>query len=272
MSIDPSAVIHRTAEVSKGAVVGPEVQIGPFCVIGSEVTLGRGVVVKSHAVISGWTGVGAETIIFPFACVGEIPQDLKFRGERTRLVIGERNRIREGATLNCGTELGGGVTTVGDDCLFMTGSHVGHDCRVGNGVVMANHASLGGHCEISDNVIIGGLSGVHQFVRIGKGAIIGAVTMVRRDVIPYGLVQGPAGELEGLNLVGLRRRNADGSEIRKLRSAFDHLSGGGKPFSDLVIELQGSGGLVGDIVEFVNGQTDRSYLVPRKRSGAEDVS
>ena len=271
MPIDPSAVIHPAAEVSEGAIVGPEVNVGPFCVIGPEVSLGPRVVVKSHAVVTGWTEVGEETVIFPFACVGEIPQDLKYRGERTRLIVGKRNRIREGATLNSGTGLGGGVTSVGDDCLFMTGSHVGHDCRVGNGVIMANHASLGGHCEIADNVIIGGLSGVHQFVRIGKGAIIGAVTMVRRDVIPYGLVQGPAGELEGLNLIGLRRRNTDSAQVRQLRKAFDHMSGGGKPFVDLVIELEGSGGLVGDVVDFVSDQTDRSYLLPRNRSGAEDV-
>ena len=271
MPIDPSAVIHHAAEVSEGAVIGPEVNVGPFCVIGPEVSLGPRVVVKSHAVVTGWTEVGEGTVIFPFACVGEIPQDLKYRGERTRLVVGKRNRIREAATLNSGTGLGGGVTSVGDDCLFMTGSHVGHDCNVGNGVIMANHASLGGHCEIADNVIIGGLSGIHQFVRIGKGAIIGAVTMVRRDVIPYGLVQGPAGELEGLNLVGLRRRNTDAAEIKQLRQAFDRISCGGRPFIDLVIELEGSGGLVGDLVDFVSNQTDRSYLLPRKRSGAEDA-
>ena len=274
MAVAPSAVIHPTAQVSDGAEIGPDVQVGPYSTVGPEVRLDAGVVVKSHAVVTGWTDVGEESVVFPFACVGEIPQDLKYRGERTRLVIGRRNRIRESATLNCGTELGGGITTVGDDCLFMTGAHVGHDCTVGNGVVMANYASLGGHCEICDNVIIGGLSGVHQFVRIGIGAIIGAVTMVRRDVIPYGLVQGPAGELEGLNLVGLRRRKADGKEIRRLRQAFEHVSGGDRPFADLVMELQGgdySGKLVEDVVSFVAGHTDRSYLVPRKRTNADEA-
>ena len=268
MTIAQSATIHRTADVAAGAVIGGGTSVGPFCVIGPDVALGDNVVVKSHAVITGWTEIGDFTVVFPFACVGEIPQDLKYQGERTRLIIGKRNRIREGATLNGGTRLGGGVTRVGNDCLFMTGTHVGHDCRVGDGVIMANHASLGGHCVIGDNVIIGGLSGVHQFVRIGKGAIIGAVTMVRRDVIPHGFVQGPAGELEGVNLVGLRRRGADGGDIRNLRSAYNELAECDRPMAEKVLDLQNSGDrgrLVDDVIEFVREDTGRSLLRPLKR-------
>jgi len=212
-------VIHPSAVVEPGATIGPGCRIGPFCVIGPEVTLAEGVEVKSHAVVTGWTDVGPGTVIFPFAVVGEIPQDLKFAGERTRLEIGARCRIREGATLNTGTTGGGGVTRVGDDCLFMTGAHVGHDAQLGNRVILANQAAIAGHCILGDDVIVGGLSGVHQFVRIGRGAIIGAVTMVVNDVMPHGLVQGPRGDLEGLNLVGLKRRGVNRAEITALRAA-----------------------------------------------------
>lgn len=216
--------IHPSAVVEPGATIGPGCQIGPFSLIGPEVTLGAGVIVKSHAVITGWTDIGEGCVIFPFACVGEIPQDLKFAGERTRLIVGARCRIREGATLNTGTAGGGGITQVGDDCLFMTGAHVGHDVRVGNGVILANQAALAGHCVIGDRVIIGGLSGVHQHVRVGAGAIIGAVTMVVSDVMPYGLVQGPRGVLDGLNLVGLKRRGLDRAEIGAMRAAYAELA------------------------------------------------
>ena len=152
---------------------------------------------KSHAVITGWTEIGEESVIFPFATVGEVPQDLKYAGEHTRLVVGKRCRIREAATLNTGTEGGGGVTRVGDDVLIMTGAHVGHDAQIGDRVILVNHVAVAGHCVLGDDVIVGGLSGIHQWVRIGQGAIIGAVTMVTNDVIPYGLVQGPRGELDG---------------------------------------------------------------------------
>jgi UDP-N-acetylglucosamine acyltransferase len=206
MTISPEAVIHPSAIVEPGAQIGTGCRIGPFCVIGAEVSLGAGVTVKSHAVVTGWTEVGEGSTIWPFATVGEVPQDLKFKGEHTRLVVGARCRIREGATLNIGTEGGGGVTRVGDDCLIMTGAHVGHDAQIGNRVILVNNVAIAGHCVLGDDVIVGGLSGVHQFVRIGRGAIIGAVTMVTNDVLPYGLVQGPRGELDGLNLVGLKRR------------------------------------------------------------------
>ena len=163
--------IHPSAVVDPAATIGEGCDIGPFCLIGPEVTLHARVTVKSHAVITGWTEVGDETVIFPFACVGEVPQDLKYQGERTRLIVGARCRIREGATLNTGTAGGGGVTRVGDDCLFMTGAHVGHDAQLGSRVILANQAAIAGHCQIGDDVIVGGLSGVHQFVRVGRGAV-----------------------------------------------------------------------------------------------------
>ena len=165
------AEIHPSAIVEPGAVIGEGCKIGPFALIGPEVTLGRDVVVKSHAVVTGLTEVGEGTVIFPFAVVGEVPQDLKYRGERTRLIVGARCRIREGATLNCGTEGGGGVTRVGDDCLLMTGAHVGHDATLGNRVILANQAAIAGHCWIGDDVIVGGLSGVHQWVRVRRRAV-----------------------------------------------------------------------------------------------------
>ncbi|MCY4007635.1 MAG: acyl-ACP--UDP-N-acetylglucosamine O-acyltransferase [Rhodobacteraceae bacterium] len=265
MAIAESASVHSTAIIEPGARIGDHCQIGPYCMVGANVTLRPGVHVKSHAVVTGQTEIGEDTVIFPFACVGEIPQDLKYRGENTELRIGKRNRIREGATLNLGTEGGGGLTQVGDDCLFMTGAHVGHDCKVGDRVVLANQAALGGHCVIGDDVIIGGLAGVHQYVRIGTGAIIGAVCIVRRDVIPYGLVQGKGATLDGLNLIGLRRRDEDKQSIADLQKAYRQLVDSPDPFLQSVASL-GQGGprsaLVDDVIQFVNTGSGRSYLTP----------
>ena len=271
MAINPSASVHESAVVSPEAKIGANSTVGPFSVIGPEVTIGPDVKVKSHAVITGWTDIGQGTVVFPYACIGEIPQDIKYSGERTQLIVGQRNRIREGVTMNVGTHHGGGITVVGDDCLFMTGAHVGHDVRVGNGVIMANQAALGGHCVIEDNVIIGGLAGIHQFVRVGRGAIIGALTMVRRDVIPYALVQGPAGSLEGLNLIGLRRRGVKKREIAALQESFRELASLNGPFRDRVIAVQNgncTSALFADIAEFVLEESDRSFLAPKANPNA----
>jgi UDP-N-acetylglucosamine acyltransferase len=263
--IDATASIHPTAIVDPGAVVGAGVTIGPFAVIGPEVTLSPGVTVKSHAVITGWTDIGPDTTIFPFATVGEVPQDLKYAGERTRLSVGARCRIREGATLNTGTMGGGGVTRVGDDCLIMTGAHVGHDAQIGNRVILVNQVAIAGHCQLGDDVIVGGLSGVHQFVRIGRGAIIGAVTMVTNDVIPYGLVQAPRGELDGLNLVGLKRRGVERSEITALRAAYQMLAQGEGTFLDRARRLsdETDSRHVRELTEFILSASDRSFLTPK---------
>jgi UDP-N-acetylglucosamine acyltransferase len=265
MNIDPDAQIHPSAVIEDGAIIAAGCKVGPFCVVGADVRLAQNVVLKSHVVISGLTEIGEATEIFPFANIGDIPQDLKFAGEKTQLTVGARNRIREGVTMNSGTMGGGGVTRVGDDCLFMTGAHVGHDAQVGCNVIVANQSAIAGHCLIEDNVIIGGLSGVHQFVRIGRGAIIGAVTMVTNDVIPYGLVQGPRGTLDGLNLVGLKRRGVAKDDITALRAAYQALAQGEGAFQERARRLSDenpNSPYVRDVVEFVLGGSERSFLTP----------
>jgi UDP-N-acetylglucosamine acyltransferase len=219
---------------------------------------------KSHVIVTGVTEIGEDTVVFPFAVIGEIPQDLKFRGEKTRLQIGARNRIREHVTMNCGTEGGGGVTRVGDDGLFMAGCHVAHDAQIGDRVILVNNVAVAGHCVLEDDVIVGGLSGVHQWVRIGRGAIIGALTMVTNDVIPYGLVQAPRGKLDGLNLVGLKRRGVSRADITALRAAFQMLAQGEGAFADRAKRLgdETQSPYVREIVEFILGDSDRHFLTP----------
>lgn len=258
------AVVHPTAVVEDGAELGQDCVIGPLCVVGADVVLGDRVELKSHVVVTGKTRIGEDTVIFPFAVIGEIPQDLKFKGEDSRLEVGARNRIREHVTMNAGTEGGGGLTSVGDDGLFMAGCHVAHDAQIGNRVIVVNSAAVAGHCVLEDDVIIGGLSGIHQWVRIGRGAIIGAVTMVTNDVIPYGLVQAPRGELHGLNLVGLKRRGVARSDITALRAAFQMLAQGDGTFHERVERLgnETDSAQVRELVDFVLGDTDRSFLVP----------
>lgn len=263
--IDPTAQIHPSAVVEEGAIVGPDCVIGAFCYIGPEVKLGARTELRSHVVITGQTSMGDDNVVFSFAVIGEIPQDKKFDGEKTRLEIGARNRIREHVTMNTGTQGGGGLTKVGDDGLFMAGCHIAHDVNIGNNVIVVNSAALAGHCIIEDDVIIGGLSGIHQFVRIGKGAIIGAVSMVTNDVIPHGLVQGPRGQLDGLNLVGLKRKGVARRDITALRAAFQMLAQGDGAFQDRARRLSEDtdSAYVREVVDFVLGTSDRSFLTPR---------
>jgi len=258
-------MIHPSAVIEAGARIDPTARIGPFCVVGPDVVIGPEVELKSHVVVTGHTSIGAGTIVFPFAVIGEVPQDLKFKGEASRLEIGERNRIREHVTMNCGTEGGGGVTRIGHDGLFMAGCHIAHDAHIGDRVIVVNSAAIAGHCRLEDDVIVGGLAGIHQFVRIGRGAIIGAVTMVTNDVIPYGLVQAPRGELDGLNLVGLKRRGVQRSDITALRAAFQMLAQGEGTFHDRADRLgkETDSDYVREIVAFVLGDSDRSFLTPR---------
>lgn len=265
MTISPDARIHPAACIEPGAVIGAGVEVGPFSLIGAEVTLAEGVIVKSHAVVTGWTDIGAGTVVFPFATVGEVPQDLKFNGERTRLIVGKLCRIREGATLNTGTTGGGGVTRIGNNCLLMTGAHVGHDAVLGDRVILANQVAIAGHCVIGDDVIIGGLSGIHQYVRIGRGAIIGAVTMVTNDVVPFGLVQGPRGELDGLNLVGLKRRGVERVDITAMRAAYQMLAQGEGTFLDRTRRLaeETDSAYVKEMTDFILAASDRSFLTPK---------
>ncbi len=264
MSVDPTASVHPGAIVEDGAVIGPGASVGPFAVIGPRVRLGAGVEVRSHVVVTGATEVGEDSVIFPFAVIGEVPQDLKYGGEDTRLTVGRRTRIREHVTINTGTAQGGGVTRVGDDCLIMAGAHVAHDAQVGDRVILVNNAALAGHCVIGDDAILGGLSGVHQWVRIGQGAIIGALTMVTNDVIPHALVQGPRGELDGLNLVGLKRRGVAREDITALRAAFQTLRQGEGAFQDRARRLgeDSTSPHVREIVDFVLAESDRGFLTP----------
>jgi len=256
--------IHPSAVIEDGAQIGDNARIGPFCFIGSEVTLGDRVTLKSHVVVTGKTDIGSDTEVFSFSVLGEIPQDLKFKGEKTKLVIGARNRIREHVTMNTGTQGGGGLTSIGDDCLFMAGSHIAHDVRIANRVILVNSVAIGGHCVLDDDVIVGGLSGIHQNVRVGQGAIIGAVTMVAKDVIPYGLVQAPRGELDGLNLVGLKRKGVPRADIMALRAAFQMLAQGDGTFQERSRRLgdETDSEYVKKIIDFVTGDTERSFMTP----------
>lgn len=256
--------IHPSAVIEEGAKIGQDCVIGPFCVVGPNVVLGDRVELKSHVVVTGNTSVGEDTVIFNFAVVGEIPQDKKFGGEETRLEIGARNRIREHVTINTGTAGGGGVTRIGNDGLFMAGCHVAHDAQVGDRVIVVNSVAIAGHVVLEDDVIVGGLAGVHQWVRIGRGAIIGGLAKVTHDVIPYGLVNSDSGVLAGLNLVGLKRAGLPRTEISALRAAFKELAEGQGTFLERIERLAESAesAHVQEIVEFVRAHSDRSFLTP----------
>jgi len=212
--------IHPSAVVDPGAEIAESASIGPYCVVGPDVVLAEKVVLHAHVVVAGRTHIGAETAIFPFASIGHPPQDLKYRGEPSELVIGAGNIIREHVTMNPGTEGGGMITRVGDGCLFMTGAHVAHDCIIEDHVIMANNATLGGHVVLGEHAIIGGLSAVHQFTRIGRHAMIGGMSGVEQDVIPYGSALGDRARLSGLNIVGLKRRGFSRKDIHALRTAY----------------------------------------------------
>jgi len=212
--------IHSGAIVDPSAKIGANVSIGPFCCVGPDVELADGVTLASHVSISGQTRIGSGTRIFPFASLGSEPQDLKYHGERSELIIGSNNVIREHVTMNPGTEGGGLVTKIGNNCLFMVGSHVAHDCQISDHAILVNNATLAGHVEVGEWAIVGGLSAVHQFVRIGKHAMIGGMTGVENDVIPYGSVIGNRARLSGLNIVGIKRRNFSRDEIHDLRKAY----------------------------------------------------
>lgn len=262
-----TVTIHPTALVDTAAKLGVGVTVGPFCVVGPHVELGDGVRLISHVVVDGRTSIGAGTEIYPFASIGLQPQDLKFHGEPSELVIGARNQIREHVTMNPGTEGGGMITRVGDDGLFMMGSHVAHDCIVGDHVIMANNATLGGHVTLGDYVIIGGLSAVRQFVRIGAHAMIGGMSGVENDVIPYGLVMGDRARLAGLNLIGLERRGFKKDDIHALRAAYRMLFGPEGTFAERVEEVGrdfGSRVLVEDILTFIRAKEARSLCQPRE--------
>jgi len=212
--------IHPTAIVEDGARLGDGVAVGPFSIVGADVSLGDGVELASHVVVTGRTTVGARTRIFPFASIGHQPQDLKYKGEPSTLAIGTDCLIREGVTINPGTEGGGMTTTVGNACAFLANSHVGHDCHVGNNVIFSNNVMLVGHCEVGDFAIIGGGAAVIQFARVGAHSFLGGMSGLEQDLIPYGMALGNRAHLSGLNIIGLQRRNFSRSEIHDLRRAY----------------------------------------------------
>lgn len=258
--------VHPTAIVDKGARLGREVTIGPYCIVGPDVELGDQVAFVSHVVVAGRTKIGAGTRIYPFASIGHPPQDLKYKGEPSELVIGVNNVIREHVTMNPGTEGGGMITRVGDNCLFMVGAHVAHDCIIGNNVIMANNATLGGHVQVGDFAILGGLSAVHQFVRIGPHAMIGGMSGVENDIIPYGSAMGDRAHLSGLNIVGMKRRGFSRDDIHVLRTAYRLLFAQEGTMSERVEDVESiyrdNEGVM-DIVQFVRGSSQRAVCQPK---------
>lgn len=257
--------IHSTAIVDSSATVGENVVIGPYCSVGPDVVLGDGVRLHSHVVVVGHTALGANTHVYPFASIGHPPQDLKYQGEPSELIIGANNIIREHVTMNPGTEGGGMLTRVGNNCLFMMSSHVAHDAKVGNHVVFANNATLGGHVEIEDYVILGGLSAVHQFCRVGRHAMVGGMSGVEQDVIPYGSVMGNRARLAGLNIVGLKRRGFSRGDITALRKAYRLLFAEEGTMAERladVSEMYKEHEAVMDIVKFIRSDSSRAICQP----------
>jgi UDP-N-acetylglucosamine acyltransferase len=264
-----NTIIHPTAIIEDGAKIGEGCQIGPYCIVGPHVVLGDNITLKSHVVVDGRTTIGEDTIIYPFASIGTAPQDLKYHGEKSELIIGKNNTIREHATMNPGTESGAMKTIVGDNCLFMMATHVAHDCVVGDNVIMANNATLGGHVSVGDRVLIGGLAAVHQWVRIGSFAVIGGMSGVESDVIPFGRVKGERASLAGLNLVGLERGGFDKAQIKLIQKAFKVIFGGEGNLDDRlknVAKDNQDDQLIGQIVDFAQNRERFGLCQPEKKS------
>ncbi len=257
-------MIHKTAIIDSNAKIFKNVTIGPYSVIGPDVEIGEDTVVQSHVNITGNTVIGKNNKIYPFASIGNDPQDLKFKGEKTSLEIGHNNKIREYVTINPGTEGGGGKTKVGNNCLFMVSSHIAHDCIVGDNVILANNVPLGGHAHVDDNAIIGGNSAVQQFTRVGKFAMIGGMCGVVRDVIPYGIAHGNRSILQGLNLIGLRRKNIPNKEIFSLSEAYEIIFKNEnltENLSNLSNDLR-KNELVSELVNFIEKDKKRPICTP----------
>jgi len=261
------AAIHPTAIVASGAKLEEGVEIGPYCIVGDAVTLGRNVRLLSHVVVAGVTDIGADSVIHAFANVGGPPQHLAHKGEPTRLVIGPRNIVREHASLHTGTASGRGVTTVGSDGLLMANSHVAHDCVVGDHVVLAQGAILGGHVTVGDYVFLGGLAAVHQFTRVGRYAFVGGLAAVTKDVIPYGSVWGNHAHLEGLNLVGLKRRGFSRETIVAMRSAYRLMMADEGTFQERLEDTAQTfrdTPEVMEIVDFIRSEANRPLCLPER--------
>ncbi len=257
-------MIHNSSVIDKKAKIGKNVKIGPFCYVGPEVQISDEVELISNVHIEGNTKIGKKTKIFPFASIGTIPQDLKYKGESSILEIGENNTIREYVTINPGTKGGGEKTIVGDNCLLMISSHIAHDCNVGNDVVIANNVPLGGHVTIEDSVIIGGNSAVQQFTRIGRLAMIGGMTGVLKDVIPFGLSFGNRNYLRGINLIGLKRKKYDSKKIMELGTAFKKIFSS-KNLHENLSKINGEykgNDLVAEVINFISKDKKRPICTP----------
>ncbi|WP_435112874.1 acyl-ACP--UDP-N-acetylglucosamine O-acyltransferase [Candidatus Pelagibacter bacterium nBUS_36] len=257
-------MIHKTAIIDSKAKIASNVKIGAYSVLGPDVEVNENTIIHSHVSISGQTIIGKENKIYPFASIGNDPQDLKYNGEKTKLIIGDNNTIREYVTINPGTSGGGSKTKIGNNCLFMISSHVAHDCIVGDNVIIANNVPLGGHAIIEDNVVIGGNSAVQQFTRIGKMAMIGGMTGVLHDVIPYGLSTGNRNSLQGLNLIGLRRAKFENKDILELSDAYKKIFAT-KNINENISKLNGSfqeNSLVKNVIDFITKDKKRSICTP----------
>ncbi len=263
--------IHPSAIIGEGARLGAGVRIGPYCVVGSEVELGEGCELVSHVVVAGRTAIGPRAKLYPFASIGHQPQDLKYAGEPSRLVIGSDCIIREGVTMNPGTAGGGMVTTIGDRCAFLANSHVGHDCRVGDSVILSNNAMLAGHVTLGDTVIVGGGAAIIQFARVGAHAFVGGMAGVENDVIPFGSVLGNRAYLGGLNIVGMRRRGFSRETIQNVRRAYQLLFAEAGTLKQRVEEVASA--FAGDpnvamIVDFIREGGERALCTPRGERAA----
>ena len=257
-------MIHKTAVIDKNARIDTNVEIGPYCVIGPNVEIGQDTKIQSHVSITGRTKIGKNNKIYPFASIGNEPQDLKYKGEKTELVIGDGNTIREYTTINTGTVGGGGLTKIGDNSLLMIGVHIAHDCIIGDNVVIANSAAIAGHAEIDDQVIIGGNCGVQQFTRIGKMAMIGGMTGVSRDVIPYGVSLGNRNYLDGINIIGLRRKKISNKDIICLSDAYKEIFKT-ESLNENLSKLNGNfkdNIFVQEIIDFINKDKKRPICTP----------
>ena len=257
-------MIHKTAIVDSKAKINSNVDVGPYTVIGPNVEIGENSVIQSHVNITGNTKIGKNNKIYPFASIGNDPQDLKYKGEESKLEIGDNNKIREYVTINPGTNGGGGITKVGNNCLFMVSAHIAHDCLVGDNVILANNVPLGGHACIENNVIIGGNSAVQQFTRIGNSAMIGGMCGVVRDVIPYGVAHGNRSMLQGINVIGLRRKNIANKEIITLTDAYKDIFKNENLTENLnsLSEKLKKNSLVREVVDFLEKDKKRPICTP----------
>ena len=267
--------IDPTARIEDGAVIGDDAEIGPYCIVGPNVKLGANCKLLSHVNIAGHTTIGSDCTIYPFASLGTAPQSTGYKGEPTKLEIGDNCTIRESVTMNTGTASGGGITRVGSRGYFMAYSHVGHDCILGNNIIFANSATLGGHCEVGDFVFFGGLSAAHQFVRIGAQAMIAGCSGIRNDVIPYGLASGQFALLEGMNVVGMRRRGFSHTRLKLVREFYEELFHGAGQFAARLEKLRSSGSsdpAIVEILAFIDAGGKRPLTKANPRKTADSAS